>query len=115
MFFPRDKSTWTLATDTTGQPAVVLRVLATLQRVSERQIDKIGQDDARWVVRLAEALPRLTSAKPLPPELINPFGEPAVTLYLLAQIFRVADNANDSAELARLTAEVAAAYAEGED
>jgi hypothetical protein len=54
----RDESgPWSLATDSTGRPDVVLRVLAALLAVSHGQRDEISADDARWLVRLASAVP----------------------------------------------------------
>ncbi len=48
---------WSLATDTTGRPDIILRLLAALLAVSKGERDEITTDDARWVVRLASAIP----------------------------------------------------------
>jgi hypothetical protein len=54
----RDQSgDWSLATDTTGRPDIVLRVLVALLAASQGRRDEISADDARWLVRLASAVP----------------------------------------------------------
>lgn len=107
---PRPDAPWTLATDETGRPRSVVRVLAAVQQVSGGRISHVTQADARWIARLAAALPRLERDEPLPPDLANPFGTPSVTLYVLAQMFRAAESRKDDAELAKLTAQAAASY-----
>lgn len=51
---------WTLATDETGRPDIVMRVLAALEgtRMWREDTDQhITHTDARWLVRLATAFP----------------------------------------------------------
>ncbi len=111
----RDKSTWMLASDSTGRPDVVLRVLAALREASNGGITRIGQDDARWIVKIAEAAPRLLSNEPLERRVFALDGNPALEMLFFAQNYRVADDAGDTAELLALDAELADRYVKGAD
>lgn len=70
----RDQSgRWSLATDETGRPDIVLRVLAALIATTHGRMDDISVDEARWLVKLARAVP-----EPWPDHVFRapPKGEP---------------------------------------
>lgn len=48
---------WSLATDKTGRPDILMRVLAELFRVSSGNADELTVGEAEWLVRLANAIP----------------------------------------------------------
>jgi hypothetical protein len=108
----RDRSTWTLATDDTGRPDIVLRVLAAALDVSKGKITQIGKADAAWVVRLATALPRLLDeARPVARSLHNHWRRPLWELLVRAQMYRSAEERQDTARLIELDAEMASEFA----
>lgn len=104
---------WSLATDTTGRPAVVLRVLAGLLAYSQGRA-QISVDDARWLVRLGNGAPDDW------PSMYVAYGgtaerPPSVTpgpirLYHWAVRCAEAERAGDTAALARLQNAFAGEY-----
>lgn len=48
---------WTLAKDRTGRPDVVMRVIAAIYENSQGRRGTVTVDQARWLVKLAAALP----------------------------------------------------------
>ena len=55
---------WTLATDVTGRPDVVMKLLAFAWAWSGGRIRRIGAARAQWAVRLATALPHFLAVPP---------------------------------------------------
>lgn len=85
--------TWTLAEDTTGNPRVVLDVMAALHEASSGRLYRVTIEEAAWIVKLAAARPGLGTEP-------HPFGRPVLNLYFEAQRFRVAAPGEFDLELA---------------
>jgi hypothetical protein len=72
--------TWTLAEDRTGNPRVVLDVMAALHEASNGRLACVTVDEAAWIVKLDAARPTLRDEP-------HPFGRPVLNLYFGALRF----------------------------
>lgn len=119
----RDRSgTWTLATDETGRPDIVMDVLAALIGSSRGRLATLTVAEARWIVRLATAVPiilkdktRFRGVDAQGHGIGDPIGPAWGTLNLWEWALQYVDaeNVGDQKQLSELDATVAMLYGAG--
>ena len=117
----RDRSgRWSLSTDETGRPDIVMSVLAALVGRSHGRHQTLTVAEARWLVRLGTAVPDiLADGRHLEPDesgVFNVPGQPSwgtLSLWSWALHYVDAETAGDDDALAELDGKVAMLYANG--